>query len=113
MKQLMSKIKWGAVIVIVLGFYMDTGGLPSDDTLVYLNPSKTTYYAPTRTPGNSGYVPTSYKNAKEIGAKADKLDGFYVNGPPAIIFLLQEVTGLSIWPEYWGQSNTSVERFQN
>ena len=113
MKNIKSKIKWGAVILIVLGFYIDTGGFPSDETLVYLNPSKTTYYSPTRTPANSGYVPTSYRNAKKIGAKADKSDGFYVNGPPLIIDLFQNATGFSIWPDYWGNSNTRVKKFQN
>jgi len=113
MKVIKSKIKWGVVILIVLGFYIDTGGFPSDDTLVYLNPSRNIYYSPARTPANSGYVPTSYKNAIEIGAHADESDLFYINKPPLIISLLQGVAGVSIWPDYWGESSTTVEKFQD
>ncbi len=111
MEKIKSRLITGLIIILVLGFYIDTGGGPEDETLVYLNPAKTTYYAPTRTPSNSGFTPISYKAAKALGAKADKTDGFYINGPPLIISLL-EYTGLFEWPRYWGESSARVERFK-
>ena len=98
--------------VIVLGLVIDTGGgSPPDDALVYLDPAQTTYVTPDRTPGNSGYVPVSYAEAKRRGAKPDDITGFNVDGPPLLVAIL-DANGLLpfTWSLKWAGTGTRIER---
>jgi hypothetical protein len=113
MKNILSKLGTFFVVLTFLGLVIDTGGFPSDNTLVYLHPQKPIYYPPTRTPANQGYIPTSYYLARKMGAKPDDPQGFTVDGPPLLIYFIQSFGYLSSWPNYWYGTNTALESFKS
>ncbi len=113
MKKLLQKIGAIFIVIIFLGFTIETdGAIPPDNTLVFLNPDRTIYYPPTRTPGNQGYIPTSYKQAKNIGAKPDKSTGFNIDGPSLIINTLVSYGIISSWPKYWSGTNVAIKQYE-
>lgn len=113
MRKVASTVGGILVVVVVLGLAVDTGSVkPPDDALVYLNPSQSTYFPPTRTPSNSGYIPVSYAEARRRGAKPDDVQGFNIDGPPLLISALETVGVLPEWPRYWLGTNTTVEKFR-
>ncbi len=110
MKKAATTIGGTLLVVVVLGLAIDTGSVsPPDDTLVYMNPSRTTYFPPTRTPANSGYIPVSYAEARRRGAKPDDIQGFNVDGPPLLISALESTGILPEWPRYWLGTDTTLE----
>lgn len=113
MKSLLQKIGVVLAAIIVLGFIAETGSaVPPDNALVYVNPDKTTYFPPPRTPGNQGYIPTSYKSAKDMGAKPDSITGFNIDGPSLIVSLLVKYGVISSWPRYWSGTNVAIEYYE-
>jgi hypothetical protein len=113
LKTLLQKISIALVVLIILGFVIETGSaVPPENALVYVNPERTTYYPPTRTPSNQGYIATSYKSAKKMGAKPDKLTGFNVDGPSLTINMLVTNGVISSWPRYWSRTNVAIEYYE-
>lgn len=111
MKKITIKLGSVLLVLVVLGFIIDTGGVvPPDDALVYLNPSGTSYFPPTRTPANANYLPVSYAEAKRRGAKPDDPQGFNIDGPPLLISILELAGFIQDRPRYWLGTNTAVER---
>lgn len=110
MKSLLAKIGTAVVVVIVLGFVIDTGSVvPPDNTVVYVDPDVEFYYPPTRTPDNEGFRATAYVLAKEMGAKPDNPSGFNIDGPPFLIDLLLSAGVISYWPSYWYGTSVALE----
>lgn len=113
MKKIAIKIGVAMLILIFIGFNIGTGSaVPPDDALVYLNPSGTMYFPPTRTPANQNYRPVSYAEARRLKAKPDDHQGFNIDGPPLIILLLESSGLIQERPRYWLGSNTAVEKVQ-
>ena len=113
MKKIAIKLGIAMLVLVVLGFVIDTGGVvPPDDALVYLNPSGATYFPPTRTSANENYRPVSYSEAKRQGAKPDDPQGFNIDGPPLIIHILELIGFIQERPRYWLGTNTAVGKVQ-
>lgn len=113
MKTLLQKIGIALVALLVFGFVIETGGtVPPNGALVYVNPMRTTFYPPTRAPGNQGNIPTSYKLAKEMGAKPDITTGFNVDDPSVIINMLVTFGVISSWPYYWSGTDVAVTYYE-
>ncbi len=110
MKTFLTKIGTAMMIVIVLGFVIDTGSVvPPDNTLVFIDRAGEHYCPPTRMPENQGFKATAYVLAKRMGAKPDDPNGFNVDGPPLIIDLLLSCGVISYWPSYWQGTNVPLE----
>ncbi len=113
MKSLFQKISVAFLVIIVLGFYIETGSAtPPDNTLVFINSEGSIYYPPTRTPENQGYTPTSYKKAKDMGAKPDEMTGFNIDGPSLIVNTLISYGIISSWPRYWSGTNVAIKNYE-
>ena len=113
MKKTLQKFGIALTILVALSLAIDTGSaVPPKNALVYLNKDKTIYFAPTRTPDNQGYIPTSYIKAKQIGAKPDIETGFNVDGPSLLMSALVKFGVLSSWPSYWAGTKVPVEYYE-
>ena len=114
MKQLAKKILLGLLALILLGLVIDTGSVaPPDETLVYLNPTRTTYYPPTQASVTSDFIPTSYGKAKAEGAKPYDPKGFNVDEPKLLVSILESTGLLPEMPRYWLGTRTKIRRYSS